>query len=277
MKAVRVFDALENLWVGARAIAEVDHAALEVAPELRHVGIRAVEKCNSVGGQCGDELELRAGDTGLTFGESLDVRSADVGDDTPVWSGDAGERGNLAKMIHAHLDDGILVLGFKAQQLQRKAVGVVEIALRFEDVELRPESRSDCLFGCGLACGSGHGYDVPAPLAADMSSERLKRNERIFGDEQRNGKRRIGQSGNAGSRYHGSHGAVLDGGRNEIVSVKLLSAHGKEEFTGRQGAGVDGVTAGHASSRLRDAGRRLKHRACADGCLCEREIHCTLP
>ncbi len=104
---------VENLRIGTGADAEVDHAALEVAPELRHVRIVAVEKCNAVGGQRGNQFEFCARNTGLALGEVLDVRGANVGDDTPVGSGDAGERGDLAKVVHAHFDDGEFVFGLQ--------------------------------------------------------------------------------------------------------------------------------------------------------------------
>ena len=60
------------------------------------------------------------------------------------------ERGDFAGVIHAHLNDGDFVLGLKAQQLQRQAESVVEIALRFQDVEFCVERGGDGFFGCGL-------------------------------------------------------------------------------------------------------------------------------
>ncbi len=87
----------------------------------------------------------------------------------------------------------IFVLGLKAQQLQRQAEGVVEIALRLEDVEFCAERRGDGFLRGGFAGRAGDGDDALAPLAAHVRGESLQRNERIFRNEQRNGERGIGQ------------------------------------------------------------------------------------
>ena len=83
-----------------------------------------------------------AGNAGLAFDEVLNVRGADIGDDTPLRRGDAGKRGDFSEMVHAHFNHGDFVFGLQAQQLQGQAEGVVEIALRLEDIEL-------CAEGCG--------------------------------------------------------------------------------------------------------------------------------
>ena len=99
--------------VGAGTDAEVDDLPVEVAAELRDIGVGAVEKGDAVRGQRCDQLKLGARDAGLTFGEVFDVRGADVGDDTPVGRGNAGEGGDFAQVVHAHLDDGVFVLGLE--------------------------------------------------------------------------------------------------------------------------------------------------------------------
>ena len=103
------------------------------------------------------------------------MRGADVGDDAPVGRGDAGQGGDLAGVVHAHLDDGDLVLRLQAQQLQRQAEGVVEIALRLEHVELCAERGGDGFLGGGFAGRAGDGHDALAPLAAHMRGQRLQR------------------------------------------------------------------------------------------------------
>ena len=86
---------------------------LKVAAELRDVSIGAVEEGDAVGGQRGDQLIFGARDAGLALGKVFDVRGADVGDDAPVGRGDAGEGGDFAQVVHAHLDDGVFVLGLE--------------------------------------------------------------------------------------------------------------------------------------------------------------------
>ena len=131
--------------IGARTDAEVDDLPVEIAAELRDIRVGAVEERDAVGGQRGDQFEFGARDAGLALGEILDVRGADVGDDAPVGRGDAGEGCDFAQVVHAHLDDGILVLGLEAKELQRQAEGIVEIAMRFEYVEFCARARRQWL------------------------------------------------------------------------------------------------------------------------------------
>ena len=91
----------------------------------------------------------------------------------------------------------IFVLRLEAQQLQRQAEVVVEIALGLEDVEFCAERGGDGFLGGGFAGRAGDGDDALAPLAAHMRGESLQGDERIFGNEQRNGERGIGQRGDA--------------------------------------------------------------------------------
>ncbi len=240
----------DDLRIGAGALAKVDDAAGKIAAELRDVGVAAVEESDAVGGQRGDEFELGAGDAGLAFGEVFNVRGADVGDDAPVGRGDAGERGDFAAVVHAHFDDGDFVLGLEAQQLQRQAEGVVEIALRLEHAELCGERGGDGFLGGGFAGRAGDGDDAPAPLAAHMRGQRLQGEQRIFGDEQRHGQRGVGQRGHARARDDGGDGAAGEGGGDEIVAVETLAAHGKEQVAGRRRC------ASRWSSRRRRARRR---------------------
>ena len=61
----------------------------------------------------------------------------------------------------------------KAQQLQRQAESVVEIALRFEHAELCAESGGYSFFGGGFSGRAGDGDNATAPLAAHMRGQRL--------------------------------------------------------------------------------------------------------
>ncbi len=133
--------------VSARAGAEVDDFAGEIASELADVGVVAVEEGDAGGRQGLDELIFCAGDASLSFGEVFDVSHADIGDDAPVGRGNAGKLGNFAGVIHAHFDDGEFVPGFKAQELERQAEAVIEISQRFENVKLCCESSGHCVFG----------------------------------------------------------------------------------------------------------------------------------
>ena len=202
---------------------------------------------------------------------------ADVGDDAPVGRGDACEGGDFAGVVHAHLDDRNLVLGFEAQQLQGQAKGVVEIADGFEDVEFCAERGGDGFFGGGFAGRAGDGDDALAPLAAHMRGQSLQGDQRVFGDEQRHGESSVGKRGDAGAGDHGGDGSALDCGDDEVVPIEPVTAYGKEQLAGSHGARVDGVAGRHERACIGDAGGRFKHRARADGRLCEGEFHRTSP
>ena len=277
VQAVEIFSRGENLRIGAWAGAEVNNAARKIAAKLRDIGIVAIEESDAVGGQRGHQLELGARDAGLALGKIFNVRGADVGDDAPVGRGDARQRGNFAGVVHAHFDHGEFVLRLEAQQLQRQAEGVVQIALRLEDVELCAERGGDGFLGGGFAGRAGDGDDAFAPLAAHMRGQRLQGDERIFGNQERSGERGVGQRGDARARDHGGDRSALERGGDKVVAVEPLAAHGKEQLARRHGARVDGVAGRHKRARIGNAGGRLEHCAGAHRGFCQCEFHCFPP
>jgi hypothetical protein len=202
------------------------------------------------------------------------VRRADVGDHAPVGRGDQGQGGDLAGVVHAHLDDRDLVLGFEAQQLQGQAEAVVEIALRLEHVELCAQGRGNRFLGGGLAGRAGDGHHALAPSAANVRGQGLQRAERIFGDEQRHGQRGVGQRGHSRARDHRGHSSAFHCGGHKVVAVVALAAHREEELARGDGARVNRVAADHQRAGVGHAGRRFQHRARADGRFRKCEFHC---
>src|ERR1700751_664818 len=89
------FDAL-RLGIGTRAASKIDGLAPEVAPELRNVGVVAIEEGDAVGGQRLDKLIFRPGDAGNAVRKILGVRVAHVCDDSPVGSGNGREGSDLS-------------------------------------------------------------------------------------------------------------------------------------------------------------------------------------
>ena len=88
-----------------------------------------MRKATPFSGSAGDEFKLSACDAGLALSKVFNVRSAHVGYDAPVGYGDARERGDFAKVVHAHFDDGDLMLWLETEKLQRQPEAVVEVAL----------------------------------------------------------------------------------------------------------------------------------------------------
>ena len=117
--------------------------------------------------------------------------------------------GDLAGVVHAHLQDRIFVFRLQPQQLQRQAEAVVQIALGLEHVELRAQRRGHGFLGGGLARRAGNRHQPPAPLAAHMRGQRLQRRQRVFGNQQRSGQRRVGQRGHQRARNHRRYGPAL--------------------------------------------------------------------
>ena len=119
-KARAIEATLANLFganVGSR-IGSVEKSALaHAAREGGDAVVVGVEDGVAVGRECGDELELGARDAGDSVREELEMHGCDVGDDAPVGLGDLRERGDLAGVIHAHLEHGDLVLRLKAEQV----------------------------------------------------------------------------------------------------------------------------------------------------------------
>ncbi len=67
----------------------------------------------------------------------LDVRAADIGDDGHIRRGHGGQRRDLAGMVHPHLEHADLIAFARAQEGERQADVIVEIALRVRDGKRR--------------------------------------------------------------------------------------------------------------------------------------------
>ena len=127
-------------------------AVAEVGSHRADARVVGVEKGEAVCGERVDKFFLGAGDAFDAVGEELEVHGADVRDDSPSGLRDGAEGGDFAGVVHAHFDDSNLMFGFQAQQLQRDAEVVVEIAGGFENVEAGGEDFGDGFFGRGFAC-----------------------------------------------------------------------------------------------------------------------------
>src|SRR5271166_2652764 len=90
------FDRL-SLRIGVWTSAKIDCLTAEVATELRHVRVVAIEKGNAMPGQRFDQFIFRAGNAGDAVGEEFSVCVADIGDDAPIGQGDARESGNFSR------------------------------------------------------------------------------------------------------------------------------------------------------------------------------------
>ena len=100
----------------------------ELAPEAG-AGVVAVVEGDTVGLEAGEDLALGPGH-GLDAAEALQVGALGVVDQGHVGLGEAGEVGQLAGVVHAHLQHGVAMGRGQAQHHQGQADVVVEVALR---------------------------------------------------------------------------------------------------------------------------------------------------
>ena len=97
-----------------------------------------------------EHLALGAGDAGKVA-ETLEVLVAGVGDERDRGLRERGERGDLARVIGAHLDHRVAVRGLEAEQRQRHADVVVEVAAGRERRARAGEDRREQFLGGRLA------------------------------------------------------------------------------------------------------------------------------
>ncbi len=152
--------------------------AMKIAAELRDIRIVGVEKSMASGGQRFDQLILGARNTGLRA-EALQMRQADVGHHAFVRRCNLRQRGDLARVRHAHLDHRNLVLGLQAQQLHRKSKMIVQISQRLQHVELRAQHMRNAFLGGGLARRAGHCDQLLAPQPPRRRAQVLQRQRAV--------------------------------------------------------------------------------------------------
>ena len=111
-----------------------------------------------------EHLALGAGDAG-EVAEALEVLVAGVRDQRDRGLRERGERGDLARVVGAHLDHGMAVRRLEAQQRQRHADVVVEVAARRERRARAGEDRGEQFLGGRLAVAAADAEHERAALS----------------------------------------------------------------------------------------------------------------
>ncbi len=197
------------------------------------------------------------------------MSSANVGDNAPIRTGDARQLGDLSSVVHAHFYDSKLMFRLKTKQLQRQAETIVEISLRFEDTKTRAECCGNGVFRRRLACAAGNRSHQPAPMAANMRSQRLQCLERIFDNQQRRRKHRVGKSRDTLAGDDGCDRATLQSREQKIMPVESFPANRKKQLACGDGARVDRVPLRYKRTGSRSAGRSLQPRAATQRRFCK--------
>ena len=146
----------------------------------------------------GEQLGLGAEDAAAVAVEHADVGVADVRDHADLGAGDVGERFDLARGVHGDLEHGPAMARLKAQELERDADPVVEIALGDERRGPSAEDAPEQVLGGRLAAGAGHRDDARVAPLTPQGSDGAEGVERVVDDQDRPSRGRIEAGRDAG-------------------------------------------------------------------------------
>ena len=179
------------------------------------------------------QLGLRVGDR-LHRAEPLEVGRRGERHDADVRLRDRREPRDLAGVAHAHLDDRGAVLRPEAEERQRDADLVVEVALGLQDGAARREDRGDHLARGGLPVRAGDADDRDVEAPPVVARDRAERGEGVRDREERQ-RRGLGRAVLRDDR----RGRALRGGLGDVrVAVEALAGERDEERARREGARV---------------------------------------
>ena len=171
-------------------------------------------------------------------------------------------------MVRAHLDDGEAVLRVQAEQRQRHADVIVEIAFRDQAKAAHRQDGADHFLGGCLAVAAGHRDDRTREGAAPRAGACAQSAERVRDDNLRERDRKL-------SLDEERRRASGRSRRRELVPIRLLALQRDEQRGGGQRArvdrdGIDDAVGAHetsasASGQVRQGQRRQRGSAQCDG------------
>ncbi len=159
---------------------EPDDPAREALRDPHDPRVVAVEDRGAVRAQALEDLGLGLGDR-VDRREALEVDGGDLRDHRHVGERHAGERADLAGRRHADLHDRRRVLGPQAQDRERHAEVVVEVALRAQHGAARLEDARRHVLRRGLADRARDGDERDRRAASHVAPE-VGEGERRVGD-----------------------------------------------------------------------------------------------
>src|SRR5438105_11477468 len=141
-------------------------------------------------------------------------------------------------MRHAHLDHSDVVLALQAQQLQRQAEVIVEIAFRLQDAKFSAQDLRDGFLGSGFASRASHANERLAPNAAHCRAQGLQGWQSLpDGQQMTSG----GEAADLISGYYRAGCALRQSGFNKIMPIQPLAAYRKKKLARLDSARVNGV------------------------------------
>ena len=218
--------------------AERHDFAVEIAAKLRNVGIIGVQDGDAARRQRRYQFIFRARHIGQAA-EKFHVHRAHQRDYADLRLRDLCQRGDLAGMRHAHLDHSDVVLALQAQQLQRQAEVIVEIAFRLQDAKFSAQNLRDGFLGSGFASRASHANERLAPNAAYCRAQGLQGWQSLPDDQQTTS---AGEAADLIGGYYRAGCALRQSGFNKIMAIQPLAAYGKKKLVPPDRARVNGVS-----------------------------------
>ena len=162
------------------------------ARRIRFVGqvieerVVPVEHGHTVRAHALEDFRLGRGDF-LDRGEISDVRGLDVGDKGHAGMQERGQLANLARMVHAQLEDTVNGVARHARQAERQAPMVVQAAGAGRRRRLRSETTGERFLGAGLAYAAGDADEARAAAFARRGAQGAQRGHGVVDQKDRRG------------------------------------------------------------------------------------------
>ena len=172
----------------------------------------------------------------LLFHDALDrfkplkVGRVYIGDDRDSGRADLCQPLHFSRNVYSHFHDSDAVLFAQAEQRERKANQVIEIALVFQHFPSSAENGRDHFFGAGLAVAAGNGDYRDVELHAVAPRQFA---ERVKGVAYSDDGRRSILGKDDGLRHDYRASPLTNGVRNEGVAVVVFSGEGNEAVSRR--------------------------------------------
>ena len=182
-----------------------------------------------------EDLGLRLGD-GADRGEELEMRRRDSSDNRDVRTNQLDQRRDLAGVVHADLEYGVLGFARHAGEHQRHTPVIVERLDRPVRRAGRRQHRADRFLRTSLAGAAGDGDNQRLAAGSRGAAERAKRFERIVDDDQPVAAVDA-EPVAADDRGGGAGGECRT---DEVVPVMLVALNGDEQRVVLDLAAVDG-------------------------------------
>ena len=163
----------------------------------RRMRVVGVDHGDTVSGQTLENLSLGASHR-LHRAQTRQMGGLGIDDQRHIGPGDPGQIGDLARMVHAHLDHGVAMGSAQSEQRQRHADVVIQVALGREHLldlaSLRSQDRGNHFLHRGLAAAAGERHHGNGEAAAPVTGQLTQSKARILDNQQTGNRPRPGRA-----------------------------------------------------------------------------------